>query len=63
MPVRIEQHLMGLQEIGAQQEGPAVRQLDMRHLQLRAFTAQDSKILTPVELEGFLRIPTGPAGC
>ena len=52
VPMGIEQHLMGLQRIGAQQEGPAVRQLDMRHLQLRAFATQDRKVLAPVELEG-----------
>ena len=43
---------MGLHRIGPKQEGPAVRQLDMRHLQLRALAAQNRKILTPVKLEG-----------
>jgi hypothetical protein len=54
--VGIEQPLVGLKRIGAQQEGPAVRQLDMRHLQLRTFAAQNCKILASVELEGISRI-------
>ena len=36
----IEQHLVGLQRVGAQQEGTAVRQLDMRHLKLGALVGQ-----------------------
>ena len=55
VPMGIEQHLVGLQGIGPQQKGPAVRQLDMRHLQLRAFAAQNRKLLAPVELEGIAR--------
>src|SRR5690606_3184060 len=51
MPVGIEQHLVGLQRIGPQQKGPAVRQLDMGNLKLRAFAAQNGEILAPVELE------------
>ena len=51
MPVRVEQHLMGLQGIGPQKEGPAVRQLDMRHLQLHPLAADDRKVLAPVKLE------------
>jgi hypothetical protein len=34
--VRIEQHLVGLQRIGSQQEGPAVAELEVRDLQLGA---------------------------
>jgi hypothetical protein len=49
--VGVEQHLMGLQKIGAQQEGPAVRQLDMGDLQLRALAAEHRIVLAPVELE------------
>jgi len=48
----IEQHLMCLQGIGAQQVGAAVRQLDMCNLQLRALTAENREVLAPVELEG-----------
>ena len=48
--------VMGLQGVGAKQKGPAVRQLDMRHLQLGAFAAQNRKVLTPVELEGIAGI-------
>ena len=39
MPMCIEQHLMRLQQISPNQKGAAVRQLDMRHLQLDAFSA------------------------
>ena len=42
---------MGLQGISPQQKRPAVRQLDMRHLQLGALAAQHRKILAPVKLE------------
>ena len=45
----IEQHLVGLQWVGAQKTGPAVRQLDMRHLQLRALVAQNSKVPNSLE--------------
>jgi len=55
VPMRIEQHLVGLQQIGTDQEGPAVRQLDMRHLQLRALAAEKSPIFAPVELECLAR--------
>lgn len=51
----IEQHLMGLQQIRPDQKGPAVRQLDVGDLQLRALTAQDGEILAPVELERLTR--------
>ena len=53
VPVGIEQHLMRLQQIGSDQESPAVRQLDVGDLQLGAFAAQNGKILAPVELECF----------
>src|SRR5690606_10277997 len=51
VPMRIEQHLMGLQGVGPKQKGTAVRQLDMRHLQLHALAAQHGKVLAPVKLE------------
>ena len=67
VPMGIKQHLVGLQRIGAQQKGPAVRQLDVRHLQLRALAAQNRKVLAPVELEGVARVKVqwhkGPAPC
>jgi len=49
--VGVEQHLVGLQGIGPQEEGPAVRQLDMGDLELYACPANNRKILAPVELE------------
>ena len=52
----VEQHLMGLQGIGALDEGAAVRQLGMSDLQLRAHAAKDRPVLAPVELEGFARL-------
>ena len=42
---------MGLQQIGPDQEGAAMRQLDVGDLQFRALTAHNGKILAPVELE------------
>lgn len=51
MPMGVEQHLVGLQGIGPQKEGPAVRQLDMADLELYALAADNRKILAPVELE------------
>ena len=53
MVVGIEQHFVGLQRIGAQQKGPAVRQLELGNLQLGAFAADHGPVLAPVELEGF----------
>src|SRR3990167_2466624 len=50
--VRVEQHLVRLQEIGAQVERPAVAELEMSHLQLGAHSANDRPVLAPVELEG-----------
>ena len=53
--VAIKRHLVGLQQIGAHDERPAVRQLGVSHLQLGALTAQKCPILAPVELEGLAR--------
>ncbi len=39
-----------------EQQKDACRQLDMCHLQLRTFAAQNCKILAPVELEGISRV-------
>ena len=55
VPVRVKQHLMGLQERGPDQKSPAVRQLDMSDLKLGAFAAQNRKVLAPVELESLAR--------
>ena len=55
MVVGVEQHLVGLQEIGADDEGLGIAELGMRDLQLGAFIANDCPILGPVELEGFSR--------
>ena len=46
---------MRLQQIGADDERAAVTKLGMRHLQLDAGTANDPKILAPIELKGFAR--------
>jgi hypothetical protein len=53
--VSIEQHLVRLQEIGPHDEGSAVAQLGVGHLQLGAFIADDGPVFRPVELEGFPR--------
>jgi hypothetical protein len=51
--MRVEQHLMRLHWISTNSEGPAVAELAVRNLQLRAGAADDGKILAPVELERF----------
>ena len=56
MHMRIKKHLVGLQGISPQQKRPAVRQLDMRHLQLGALAAQNRKILAPVKLKRLARL-------
>ena len=58
MIVGVEQHLVRLQEIGPNDEGPAVAQLRMGHLQLGAFIADDRPVFRPVELEGFTQVRT-----
>ena len=52
MVMGIEQHLVGLQQVGAQEEGPTVAQLELGHLQLGALAGDDGPVLAPVELEG-----------
>lgn len=52
----VEQHLMGLQQIGADEEGAAVGQLDMGDLQLDPLAADDRPILAPIELECLARL-------
>ena len=49
--MRIKQHLMRLQQIGPNQEGAAMRQLDVRHLQLNPLSANIGPVFAPVELE------------
>ncbi|GEM_PF-7074707 len=49
----IEQHLVCLEQIRPQEKRPAVRQFDMRNLQLNALAADDGIVLTPIELECF----------
>ena len=49
--MRVEQHLMGLQQIGADGERPAVAKLGVRHLQLDTNATDDREVLAPVELE------------
>ena len=49
--MRVKQHLMGLQQIGADGERPAVAKLDVRHLQLDTNAMDDREVLAPVELE------------
>ena len=46
----------GSSRVSPHQKGPAVRQLDMGHLQLGALASQNRIILTPVELKGVARI-------
>ncbi len=53
LDVGIEQHLVSLQRIGPHDKGPAVRQFEVRDLQLRSLTAKDGPVLAPIELEGF----------
>ena len=52
VPVGIEQHLVGLQQVGPEQEGPAVRELDVGDLELGALAGNRRPVLAPVELEG-----------
>jgi len=39
----VEQHLAGLQQIGAQEEGPAMAELELRDLQLGALAVDDGQ--------------------
>jgi hypothetical protein len=53
----VEQHLMGLEEIGPHEEGTAVAELEVRHLQLGAHAIADRPILAPVKLERLMSAP------
>jgi len=65
--VGIKQHLVRLQHIGSDKKGPAIAELDMRHLQLGSLIADDSPVLGPVELERLTRRKAqghkGPTTC
>lgn len=49
VPVRVEQHLVGLEQIRPDQKRTAVRQLNVSHLQLDAIAADTGPVLTPEE--------------
>ena len=56
VPVRVEQHLMCLQQIRPDQKRAAMRQLDVCDLQLGPFAPDDRVIFAPIELEGLARL-------
>ena len=47
----VEQHLVGLLRIGAENEGAAVGELDVSDLQLGPLAGDDRPVFRPVELE------------
>jgi hypothetical protein len=49
--VGVEQHLVRLLRVGSQEEGAAIRELEMSDLQLGPFAGHDRPVLRPVELE------------
>ena len=51
MIVRIEQHLVRFLAVRAQREGAAVREFEVRKLELHSLTADDRPVFAPVELE------------
>lgn len=51
--VRVEQHLVGLQQIGPHEEGAAVAELELCDLQLGTLAVDDGPVLATVELERF----------
>src|SRR3546814_11221339 len=51
----VEQHLMGLQKVGAHDECPAVTELEMRDLQLGPNPGNDCPVLAPIKQESFPR--------
>ena len=51
----VEQHLVGLLRIGAENEGAAVGELEVSDLQLGPLAGDDRPILRPVELERLAR--------
>ena len=55
VPVRVEQHLVGLEQIRSHQKSTAVRQLDVGDLKFDALAADMGPVLAPVELERLTR--------
>src|SRR6202142_2465332 len=53
--VGVEQHLMGLLGIGAENEGAAVGKLEVSDLQLGPLACYDRPIFRPIELERLAR--------
>ena len=51
----VEQHLVGLLEIGPQGEGATVGQLELGDQQLGPLAGDDRPVLRPIELEGLAR--------
>ena len=51
MIMGVKQHLMCLEKIGTQKKRAAVRELEVRHLQLHPLAADGRPIFTPIELE------------
>lgn len=49
----VEQHLVRLQQVGPHNEGAAVAELGVGHLQLGALAGDDGPVFAPVELERF----------
>ena len=47
----VEQHLVGLLQVGPENEGAAVGELEVGDLQLGSLPADDRPIFRPVELE------------
>ena len=52
MVMRIEQHLVALQQIGTQDEGTAVAELEVGNLQFGAGAADDGVVFASIELKG-----------
>ncbi len=52
----VEQHLVGLEQIGPYHKGPAVAELGMGRLQLDPLAPDQRPVLTPIELESFSRL-------
>ncbi len=56
MVVGIKQHLVGLEQIGPHNKGPAVAELGMGDLELDPLAPDQCPILAPVKLESFARL-------
>ena len=51
----VEQHLMGLLRVGPEEEGAAIAELEVSHLQLGPLATDDRPIFRPVELKRLAR--------